>query len=296
MFSHQRLAIIVSMVCASTIANVIPAFAGNDSLQWLPPAPVAGMTMNLTQGRKSAVFMRVATMVKDKAGATAKTMEAFNIDMAQNVNSVTCGAAKKTGSTQPYVCVIEGNFAKVKGLTNAANAQDATVTTSDGTDFVLIGNHLIVSSEGEMKEALLRATGKSQGANKSKSAAWLRSAMAQGLSGRTMWLGFVPDDDQRSKMKEVAGAAGSWVAFSIKAGANVTAEIKTNAGNEKDADAMVAALTKLIDEQRSRLTDMNLTGLSSSLVADRKAAVVRVFASASAKEIETLVTVLKMLL
>jgi hypothetical protein len=296
----------VGLVLAASltlVAAVPTAQAGskNDFLRFLPADPTAAGVMNLAQGKKNALFVKAAEQMRKFAGSSGDPIAKLGVDIAKDLNTISCGAAAKKNDVQPFVCVLDGNFAKAAGLSPTAGSpgtsihEGITIVTVDSTDFALVGKQLLVTNVGEMVAAINRGLGKAPSALASKKAAWLKSALASARSGRQVWAALVPDAEQSAQVREKTGAAVSWMAMSLTFGDPIVVEMRAKTKSPAEADAMVTAVTALAAEQQKTLTAMGLTGLAASISVDRKDTLVRFNAAAPTKEIETIVNLAKML-
>lgn len=296
----------LSLVLAASltlVAAMPTAQAGtsNDFLRFLPAEPTAAGVMNLAQGKKNALFVKAAEQMRKFAGSSGDPIAKLGVDIAKDLNVISCGAAAKKNDTQPFVCILDGNFAKAAGLKPAAGSpataihEGITIITIDNADYALVGKQLLISNVGEMVAVINRGLGKAPNGLTSKKATWLKSALASARSGRQLWLALVPDAEQSAQVRDKTGAAPSWMAMSLTFGDPVVVELRAKTKTPAEADTMVAALTTLAAEQQKTLGAMGLTGLAASLSIDRKDTLVRFNAAAPSKEIETIVNLAKML-
>ena len=302
-FSRIGLVLTASLTLVTTTQT---ARAGGDNkhrdfLRFLPAEPTAAAVMNLAQGKSNALFVKAAEQMRKFAGSSGDPIAKLGVDIAHDINVISCGAAAKKADIQAFVCVLDGSFAKAAGLRPAEGSPDTTrhagitIVTVDNTDFALVGKQLLITNVGEMAAAINRGLGKSPSALTSKKAAWLKNALASARSGRQVWAALVPDAAQSAQVREKTGATASWIAMSLTFGDPIVVEMRAKTKSAAEAETMVAALTKLAAEQQKTLTAMGLTGLAASLVVDHNNTLVRFNAAAPSKEIETVVNLAKML-
>ena len=285
------------------VAAMPAAHAGgnNDVLRFFPADTTAAGVINIAQGKKNPLFVKAAEQMRKFAGSSGDPIAKLGVDIAKDISLISCGAAAKKNDVQPFICVLDGNFANAAGLRPAAGSagttshQGITIITVDNKDFALVGKQLLVTNNGEMVTTINRGAGKAPSALASKKAAWLKSALATARSSRHIWAALVPDAEQSAQVREKTGAIASWLTVSLTFGDPIAVELRAKTKSSAEADIMVAALTTLAAEQQKTLTTMGLTGLAASLVIDRKDSLVRFNAAAPTKEIETIVNLAKML-